>query len=169
MEELNMPHNTTPANRTAVNVPKWTRNILFLTVGIALVIASVLFQAKNYLALQAIALNLGLVTIAVVLVELLWELCGGTPVENQVSDLSKQIGRNDLKSRFQVRLFTHVPLYCSIFRVDDMHYVTQYLFSAASDNSPLYCVKGDATWPKFFAQEFTAIWDTSEDLFTAGP
>ena len=88
-----MPHTTTPASRTAVKVPKWTRNILFLTVGIALVIASVLFQAKNHLALQTIALNLGLVTIAVVLVELLWQLCGGTPVENQVSDLSKQIGR----------------------------------------------------------------------------
>jgi hypothetical protein len=283
-----MPHNTTPANRTPISVPKWTRNVLFLTVGIALVIASVLFQTKNHLSLQTIALNLGLVTIAVVLVELLWQLCGGTPVENQVSDLTRQIGRlskavdvienskrigldavydrlgnygnqadwinlinssmdsvdlmgrtmfgwthssdlrdviltkvqrdavsfrwlimhkdnkylpllveedknigaillakldlvykalleihkalpNDMKPRFQVRLFTHVPLYCSIFRVDDMHYVTQYLFSAASDNSPLYCVKGDATWPKFFAQEFTAIWETSEDLFTETP
>lgn len=280
-----MPHVTNSANESSFNVPKWTRNFLFLTVGIALVIASVLFQAQNHLSLQAIALNLGLVTIAVVLVELLWQLCGGNPVENQVSGLSNQIERlskavdvienskrigleavydrlgnygnqsdwirlintsvdsvdlmgrtmsgwtqssdlkdviltkiqrdnvsfrwlimhkenkyltllveedknigamlltklelvykslweihnalpTKLKPRFQVRLFTHVPLYCSIFRVDDMHYVTQYLFSAASHNSPLYCVRGDASWPKFFAQEFAAIWETSEDFFT---
>jgi hypothetical protein len=283
-----MPHNTTPANRSKLNVPKWTRNILFLAVGITLVIASALFQTKNQSSLQAIALNLGLVTIAVVLVEWLWQLCGGTPVENQVSGLSNQIERlskavdvienskriglesvydrlgnygnqsdwinlintsvdsvdlmgrtmfgwthsgdlkdviltkikrdtvsfrwlimhkdnkylsllveedknigailiaklelvykalweirdalpTDMKSLFQVRLFAHVPLYCSIFRVDDKHYVTQYLFSASSDNSPLYCVKGDAAWPKFFAQEFAAIWETSQDFFTEMP
>jgi hypothetical protein len=85
----------------------------------------------------------------------LWEIHNALPTE--------------VKPRFQVKLFTHVPLYCSIFRVDDMHYITQYLFSASSDNSPLYCVRGDASWPKFFAQEFTAIWETSQDLFTETP
>lgn len=283
-----MPHETAPSNVTKPGVPVWTRNALFLTVGIALVIASVLFQAKNHLSLQTITLNLGLVTIAVVLVELLWKLCGGTPVENQVSSLSNQIERlskavdvienskrigleavydmlgnygnqsdwiglintavdsvdlmgrtmfgwthsgelkdvvltkiqrdgvsfrwlvmhksnkylpllteedknigailsakldivykalgeihdalpNDMKSRFQVRLFTHVPLYCSIFRVDDKHYVTQYLFSASSDNSPLFCVKGGAAWPKCFSQEFNTIWEMSQDFFTEMP
>jgi hypothetical protein len=88
-----MLHDTTPANDATFNVPRWTRNILFLTVGIALVIASVLFQITNHLSLQAISLNLGLVTVAVVLVELLWQLCGGTPIENQVSKLSNQIER----------------------------------------------------------------------------
>ncbi|MCU1267151.1 MAG: hypothetical protein JWM21_3469 [Acidobacteria bacterium] len=262
------------------------RNTLFLSVGTTLIVFSFLLELKGLAIPQAIALNLGLVSIAVVILDYLWRLSGGSPIENQIESLGKQIERlskavdviersktigleavydrlgnygnqsnwvdlikdsvesvdlmgrtmfgwtrstelidviltkiehdnvtfrwlimhkdnkylpllteedvnighfisdklhhvyktlwevhqrlpDESKSRFQVRTFSHVPLYCSILRVDDQHFVTQYLFSSSSDSSPLYCVRGkDAAWPKIFAQEFTAIWDMSHEFFS---
>ncbi len=284
-----MPHDSTDTVRTSTIIPAWVRNTVFLSVGIVLVIVSLLMEAKGRTFWQAITLNLGIVFIAVVTVDQIWRLSGGTPIENQINSLSIQVARlsnavdviersrsigleavydrlgnygnqsnwidlikdshdnvdlmgrtmfgwtrsgeladvilnkiqkDDVKFRwlimhsenrylpllveedvnvghfitdklkhvyktfqeirlklpeekrehFQVKLFSHIPLYCSIVRVDDRYFITQYLFSAASDSCPLYCIKGrDAAWPKIFAQEFAAIWDSSQDFFDACP
>jgi hypothetical protein len=70
-----------------------------------------------------------------------------------------------------VRYFDHVPLYCSLITIDDSCFVNQYLFSASSDNSPFYCVRGiHAAWPKLYAHEFDTIWNLAIDPFAAsGP
>lgn len=280
-----MPHKLTDSNETKLKIPIWLRNTIFLSVGTTLVVSSVLLGLKGFVILQPVTLNLGIVSLAVVVLDQLWRLCGGNPVENQIDGLAIQVERlskavdviersrsigleavyeslgdygglsnwidlikgsrdsvdlmgrtmfgwtrsgelvdviltkiqkdnvtfrwlimhkdnkylpflteedvnighfiseklrhvykslweihqklpEEFKSRFQVRLFSHVPLYCSILRVDDKYFVTQYLFSATSDGSPLYCVKGkDTTWPKIFSQEFKTIWDMSHDFF----
>jgi hypothetical protein len=281
-----MPHNSKQPNEVEKSkISSWLRNTLFLSVGTTLVVISFLLESKGLTIPQAITLNLGLVSIAVVVVDQLWRLSGGNPIENQIGSLGVQIERlskavdviersksigleavydrmgdygnqsnwidlirdsvdsvdlmgrtmfgwtrsgelidviltkiqkdnitfrwlimhkdnkylpllteedvnighfisdklrhvyktlweihqrlpEEFKSRFQVKLFSHVPLYCSILRVDDQHFITQYLFSSSSDSSPLYCVKGrDAAWPKTFSQEFTTIWDMSHEFF----
>ncbi len=69
------------------------QSILFLTVGVALVAASILMDQVKYGHVAAIALNLGLVSIAVVVVERLWRASGGHPIERQVSSLAGQVTR----------------------------------------------------------------------------
>jgi hypothetical protein len=282
-----MPSNSNQAKQSFITISIWLRNTVFVSVGSALVIASVLLRAYGHSSTEAVALNLGLVSIAVVVIDQLWRLCGGSPIENQILMLSNQVQRlakavdviesskavgleavfdrlgnygnqsdwidlinnavdsvdfmgrtmfgwtrsddfadmiltkiqrdglsirwlimheenkylallteehinigsilsgklsivyetlwsihnrldDSIKNRFQVRLFSHVPLYCALLRIDDRHYVTQYLFSASSDNSPFYCVKGsDGAWPKLFSKEFSTVWDVSKDFFGA--
>lgn len=67
--------------------------VLFLAVGIALVAIAVLLDQAQYPICSSISLNLGLVAIAVVLVEHLWRAAGGHPIEHQVSALSDQVTR----------------------------------------------------------------------------
>lgn len=280
-----MPHGSIDNHSTMPFIPAWVRNTIFLSVGVALVVISLLMELQGGTFWQAVTLNLGLVSIAVVIVDQLWRLSGGNPIENQINSLTTQIARlsnavdviersksigleavydrlgnygnqsnwldliktsvdsvdlmgrtmfgwtrsgeladvmlakiqkdnvkfrwlimhtnnkylpllveedvnighfltdklrhvyrmlwdirnklpEDKKEHFQVRLFSQIPLYCSILRVDDRYFITQYLFSAASDSCPLYCVKGtDTAWPKAFSQEFTTIWDSAQNLF----
>ena len=72
---------------------KKTQAILFAAVGIALIVISVLLKQQNYSEWGAIFLNLGLVSVAVVLVEYLWGVSGGNPIESQVLTLSKEVNR----------------------------------------------------------------------------
>jgi hypothetical protein len=38
-------------------------------------------------------------------------------------------------------------------------FVTQYMLSANSGSSPMYCLENlNAAWPKAYAREFEAIW-----------
>jgi len=264
---------------------RWAWAIIFVITGVALILASALLDPKQYELLRSVCLNLGLVLVAVPLVERLWALSGGNPLDLEVGNLRNQVQRlattvdamvnieaigldrvfdcqanfgrqaewltllqgasksvdimgrtlfgwsrstevRDLCIRkvvhqgvqfrwllmdednrylpllmeedinigemlkeklaamrrfltgihdqipeekrhlFQVRYFDHVPLYCSLIAIDDRCFVNQYLFSASSDNSPFYCVRGaDAAWPKLYSHEFDAIWSLSVDPF----
>jgi len=262
-------------------------SVVFSAVGIALVVSSVLLGQQSFDTLQAVALNLGLVALAVVLIDLLWRICGGSPFGEELRELhfqverlsesldvlegTKSIGLDQVYDRqgnfgtqadwlkviseaensvdmmgrtlfgwtrsaevadlivkkvhhdrvrfrwlvmdeenrylpllteedinigdmlkkklrvveeflkkihdrlpeesrelFEVRRFRHVPLYFSVLSVDDRCYVTQYLFSADSGNSPFFCVRGaQAAWPKAFKLEFDTVWKESVDPFVA--
>ena len=72
---------------------KYTHGVIFLAVGIALVSISALLEQTQHPTWSRILLNLGLVSIAVVLVEHLWRAAGGHPIEHQVSSLSNQVTR----------------------------------------------------------------------------
>jgi hypothetical protein len=281
-----MANHSPPKNPDAVFLTSSARTLVFLSVGVALIVLSVLLHSLNP-TMEAILLKLGLVAVAVVVVDQLWRVCGGTPISRQITDLGKQVSRlsqsvdviessknvgllkvydrlgnfgnqtewielitraresvdlmgrtqfgwtrskelrevivekitrdrvslrwllmsprnpflpmiektdvhsmlsrkleivlrflrevhdslpPDLKPRLQVRIFSHVPLSCSIMRVDSRFYVTQYLCNTSSDNSPFCCLKGpDGAWPKTYSQEFTSIWDESEDVFIEWP
>jgi hypothetical protein len=258
------------------------RTIVFLSVGVALVVTSVLLSSLHP-TLEAISLKLGLVTIAIIVVDQLWRLCGGNPIDHQIASLGHQIlrlsnsieviessnkvglvavydrqgnygnqndwinlvssavesvdlmGRTEfgwtnskeiasivldkitrdnikfrwlvmsknnkylpmiqetdvhsmlteklrivfgllrnmrqalpdhLKDNLQARIFSHVPLNCSLTRVDDRFYITQYLCSTSSENSPFLSLKGsEGAWPRALTQEFKSIWDASQNLF----
>lgn len=262
-------------------------SVVFSAVGTALIVSSVLFGHQKLLTLQAVTLNLGLVALAVVLVDILWRLCGGDPLADEIHELQAQVKRlsesldvlegtksigldlvydrqgnygtqsdwlgmiasaedsvdmmgrtlfgwtrssdvadlvvrkvqhdkvcfrwlvmdpdnqylrllteedinigemlkkklgvvkqflqqihsrlpDECRDRFEVRTFKHVLLYFSTLMVDDRCYVTQYMFSADSGNSPFYCVRGtQAAWPKAFKLEFTTVWNESVPLFPA--
>ncbi len=64
---------------------KKVQAILFAAVGIAFIVISILLKQQNYIEWAAIFLNLGLVSVAVVLVEYLWGVSGGNPIESQAS------------------------------------------------------------------------------------
>jgi len=69
-----------------------------------------------------------------------------------------------LKENFQVRQFKNAPLYFSILHVDDNVFLNQYLFSANSDNSPLFRMKGNyQKWPRIFIHEFETIWNVADE------
>lgn len=68
---------------------KHGQSIIFISVGIALVVISILLRQMQHGDLAAIVLNLGLVSIALVVVEHLWRASGGHPIERQVSSLSR--------------------------------------------------------------------------------
>lgn len=72
----------------------------------------------------------------------------------------------DQKHSFQVRVFTGTAGYCSILRLDDRWYITHYLSSRSSDDSPLSCASGsDTSWPTAYRGEFEAVWRDAKDLF----
>jgi hypothetical protein len=283
-----MPLNTTEEAQTRTESMTQSsirlRKSIFVLVGVSLIIASIAFRQYELTFFQTASLELGIVFLAVMLVDQLWQWCGGKPVEHQVSILSEQIGRlskavdviegsrhigleavydrlgnfgtqaswlrlvegarghvdlmgrtmfgwtnseklvelivdkivrddvtfrwlvmhkdnkylpllveedknigsmlsgklehvyqtlrniraelpPDRKRNLQVKLYRHVPLYCSILRIDDRYYVNQYLFSASSENSPLFCVEDGGVWSTTYSQEFATIWKTSEGLF----
>ena len=80
-------------NIREVHHMRLSHGVIFLAVGIALVAVSALINQTYYQMWSSIALNLGLVAIAVVLVEHLWRISGGRPLEHQVSSLSDQVTR----------------------------------------------------------------------------
>lgn len=268
---------------------RWVWALVFGTTGVALVLASALLDPKEYQLARSVCLDLGLVLVAVPLVERLWALSGGNPLDLEVGQLRHQVQRlattvdamvnieaigldrvydcqanfgrqaewltllqgaghsvdimgrtlfgwsrsaevrdlcirkvvhEDVQFRwllmhednrylpllmeedinigemlkeklaamrrfltairdqlpeakrhlFQVRYFDHVPLYCSIVAIDDRCFVNQYLFSASSDNSPFYCVRGSrGAWPKLYAHEFNSVWNLSVNPFANSP
>ena len=72
---------------------KTIHSVVFVTVGLVLAFGSALIDATKYPDIPPILLNLGLVSIAVVLVEYLWRVSGGHPIEQQVTSLSDQVSR----------------------------------------------------------------------------
>ena len=65
----------------------------------------------------------------------------------------------NMRGLLQVRFFDQVPLYFGYLRVDERFFVTQYMLSANSGSSPMYCLENlNAAWPKAYAREFEAIW-----------
>ena len=281
-----MPKNTKFQPSDSPFLSNRARTLVFLSVGVALIVLSVLLRSLNFTA-EAILLKLGLVAVAVVLVDQLWRVCGGTPINREISSLGSQIGRlansidviessknvglvrvydrlgnygnqtewidlliraresvdlmgrtqfgwtrskelgeviidkirrdnvkfrwllmsrsnkylpmieetdihsmlskkleivfkfltdihnalsTDLKGHLRVRVFSHVPLNCSLLRIDNRFYVTQYLCNTSSDNSPFIELKGsDGFWPRAYSQEFKSIWDDSQELFPTSP
>ncbi|MEW8300241.1 MAG: hypothetical protein AB2712_15500 [Candidatus Thiodiazotropha sp.] len=265
---------------------KLSQAIVFVSVGVALIVISSLLSSAGHTDISAILLNLGLVSVAVILVEYLWGTSGGNPIERQIStlssevtrlsetvdivDSSKRVGLDDIydcqanfgtqaewedvirnaedrvdimgrtlfgwtrstefcqlikrkvlndgvefrwlimsennkylpllteedinigsilgeklkevkrrikkaydelpenkKHLIQVREFEDVPLYCAITRVDELFYVSPYLYSASSDGSPMLKVRGARSpWGQRYIKEFETIWENSTDVFS---
>ncbi len=85
------------------------RGIVFVAIGVTLITLSIWFGSNNWSTLEAIALNLGLVTVAVVLVGMIWRLSGGNPIEEEISALRLQVTRlsetiDSIESREQIGL-----------------------------------------------------------------
>ena len=279
-----------------VMVPHYTRNALFTAIGISLLLVAYVVDAQGYQMGHAVLFNLGIVTVSVALLDLLWRLAGGNPVHGHIAKLSTQIQRQigdlcnqierltrtldvienaktigleavhdcagnygakqewfrimeeahasmdlmgrtlyewirapdleeivirkienegilfrwllmdpendhlswleedggtigetlskkiipvcerlkairaklgqDNKELLDVRVFRRFPLYCSVLRVDDRYFVTPYLQSVASRNSPLICIHGTRSpWAISYAREFEYIWNDSTKLF----
>ena len=263
--------------------PALLRPILFVCFGSLLIIASTFLKGKSLDWLEVLLLNLGIVAIATMVVDYIWRLVGGTPMENAISSLSDQIDRlersnnvieairevgltdvsdrlvnhgnqhdwiqilssatqsvdlmgrtmhswtefdeldallirkvkdgvslrwlvmsddnrfqamlteegadldcmlaqkreavlvllrrvrnalpEDLRPRFQVRLFQNVPLYGSITRFDDTTYWSPYLCSNNSKNCPLLIVQGRAKgWSQLLEREFQSVWNQARPL-----
>ncbi len=253
-------------------------SIVFFFIGAAFIGLGAVFHLALLPIPSTVALHLGIVTVAVVLIDQIWRFCGGQPIDHQIKSLQTQIGRlsqsvdviessqavgleavysrlgsfgradewvsligaatkqvdlmgrtllgwtraaeiperiadrivnRDVKFRvllmspankclatlteervnlgsilkdkltvsiqffldiqrslpaeyqghLQVRCFDHIPLYCGLVRIDDRFFVTQYLYSASSDNSPFYCAHGmERDWPRTLEKEFEQIW-----------
>jgi hypothetical protein len=66
------------------------------------------------------------------------------------------------KNNLQLRVFTKIPLYCSIIRIDDTFFVNQYLQSTSSRNSPLLVIENANTpWAITYDREFDFIWNSA--------
>lgn len=266
-------------------VTHYGRNALFAAIGVGLLAISSWIDAQVHPMAQSVLFNLGIVTVSVTLLDVLWRLAGGDPLQARFAELSEQVDRlsrtvdvmegakriglcrvhdcagnygakqewlklmenatrsmdlmgrtlhewirapeldqllrdkverdgvtfrwllmspdnehrsqleedgekigeslskkidqvcqrltairssiaADKQGRLQVKLFTRVPLYCSLLRVDDQYLVTPYLQSVGSRNSPLICIQGDESpWAITYAREFDAIWNTADDYF----
>lgn len=73
---------------------------------------------------------------------------------------------DDKKHLFEIKTFTHVPLYCSVLRIDDRYFVTPYLQSIESRNSPLLILEGrSSTWAQIYHTEFDVIWRDSSSNY----
>lgn len=69
--------------------------------------------------------------------------------------------------KLKVRVFSNVPLYCSLVRSDDLFLVTPYLSSADAQDCPLYCFRGERSpWAAATSTEFDQIWWNATDLFS---
>jgi hypothetical protein len=64
---------------------------LFALLGIGLVVAATLLELKQYRVAGAICQNLGLATLAVLIVDLIWRLVGGNPVDVGIATLDQRI------------------------------------------------------------------------------
>jgi hypothetical protein len=74
------------------------------------------------------------------------------------TDIARRLPQSH-RNYFQVRCFCDTPSYCALVRVDDRFFVTQYLHSSSSDNSPFFCVHGmEKDWPRVYEREFEQIW-----------
>ena len=74
-------------------VPWYTRSWVFALTGSAIIAIGSWFGPTDYPLVHAILLNLGLVIVAVVVLDMLWRLAGGNPTEEQIANLSSQIER----------------------------------------------------------------------------
>lgn len=77
---------------TDLRTPTRTRNALFAAIGIALLLAAVLMKDR-FPDAREILFNVGIVALSVSLLDLLWRLAGGNPVEVQIALLSDQVTR----------------------------------------------------------------------------
>lgn len=73
--------------------PQLLRVILFIAIGVLLIVFSTFLVNRGVDWLHALVLNLGIVAVATMLIEHLWLLCGGAPIENQIDALSHQVDR----------------------------------------------------------------------------
>lgn len=69
------------------------RPFLFACLGSLLIICSTFLKARGVDWLEALLLNLGIVAIATIVIDYIWRLVGGTPMEQQISELASQIDR----------------------------------------------------------------------------
>lgn len=86
------------------------------------------------------------------------------PVCSRLKIIRDQLSM-DKKNLLEIRTFSHVPLYCSLLRVDDRYFVTPYLHSVASRNSPLLVLQGPTSpWAITYSREFEQLWASAEPL-----
>lgn len=64
---------------------------IFVLLGAGLVVVSVVLETKKYAVASAVALNLGLATLALVLIDSIWRLVGGNPLDARIEALDKQV------------------------------------------------------------------------------
>src|SRR4051794_18797346 len=64
---------------------------IFVLTGAGLVIASVVLETRHYNVASSVALNLGLATLALVLIDIVWRLVGGNPLDARIDALDVQI------------------------------------------------------------------------------
>jgi len=64
---------------------------IFILTGGGLVVLSVVLETKLYKVASAAALNLGLATLAVVLIDTVWRVVGGNPFDSRIDALDDQI------------------------------------------------------------------------------
>lgn len=77
-----------------------TAAIIFVLIGVALIIGSVLMQTRKYDVGAAIALNLGLATLALVMIDAVWRVVGGNPLDARIAALDKQVSELASTIRF---------------------------------------------------------------------
>jgi hypothetical protein len=71
----------------------FARYSLFAFAGVAAIAAAAAIDSTLHPVLNAVLLDLGLVSVAVVLIDALWRLAGGNPVEEQIASLGSEINR----------------------------------------------------------------------------
>jgi hypothetical protein len=69
------------------------RYTVFAFAGVAAIAAAAATNSTAHPVLNAVLLNLGLVSVAVVLIDILWRLAGGNPVEEQIVSLGSEVNR----------------------------------------------------------------------------
>jgi hypothetical protein len=65
--------------------------VVFTIVGVSLVISSALLEQNKFRVGAAICLNLGLATLAVLLVDVIWRLVGGNPLDVSIAALDGEV------------------------------------------------------------------------------
>src|SRR5438132_13109318 len=71
----------------------WTvASTVFALAGIALVTGAALLHQAKHEVIAAISLNLGVAAIAIVMLDALWRLTGGSPLETQLERLEGKLG-----------------------------------------------------------------------------
>jgi hypothetical protein len=71
----------------------FARYSLFAFAGVAAIAAGAAIDSSAHPVLRAVLLDLGLISVAVVLIDALWRLAGGNPVEEQIASLQSEINR----------------------------------------------------------------------------
>ena len=68
-------------------------SIIFFAIGAAFIGLGALFHLALLPIPSTVTLHLGIVTVAVVLIDQIWRFCGGQPIDHQIKSLQTQIGR----------------------------------------------------------------------------
>src|SRR5690349_9201607 len=88
-----MNSNSRHGNQPELRRTGWPWVFLFVVLGVALLLAAhILGEYKNP-TMEAVALNLGIVLIAVPFVDCLWRLCGGSPLDQDILRLHGELER----------------------------------------------------------------------------